>query len=453
MLINQSFKPILLILVSGFFCWQQPSTMLAAKKAQKQTVLKEYVVVTADKNSVLERLNLLFDKLKLFANYPKNLKELQEQTNVLEDSLRKKLTEMKDSSYIISGVRDEVANARNEIPTQETNVKAKQIFDKIVDFWNSANGEMEKIEKASKEFSNLNDQIKLKINEIEKILEEGNAEINDIKDELEKIAKIEEEIAGKNERDISEQISNLFDSKASSQSVNSEGKTPEKAHEKSPKNESLDEPAPKVLSFWQSIDVLGKILLNFISIAWNGAKDLFVRLFVVKTDNQEIQATLSSDQKAKTDLSASTKSIEKLNASEALEQNSTTPAQDKEAIKYKEGLISSLVLLKNAVFGIVNNGYQYLKKLYSSMQSKKQADEVIEQQSIPQDKTAPAEQKPQEAKVEQKIADQPKPKESTEKPGQAVVLNDKKIEQPKTFKLKLGSSTENPDKPKAEPAK
>lgn len=444
---------IFLIFASTFLCNILNFSVQAAKKSKTATVVKEYVVVSAEKNSILERLNLLFDKLKLFANYPKNLKELQEKTNTLEDSLRKKLSEIKDSSYIISSVHDEVWNARNDIPIQETNEKAKKIFDKIVEFWNSANGEVEKINKAGQEFETIISEIKAKIDEIGKVLEEGNSEINNIKEELEKIAKIEEEIAGKNERDISEQISLLIDKKGE------ETKQPSvenQAYQKAEVSNNLDSQnaQPKVdskndftktLTLTQSLEVVWRIFINFVGVAWNGAKDLFVRLFVVQTTSAEPEKPVTTEPEAKPLQLSIKKPVDPKNENkpEVPQAQNLTPTQ--EEAQYKDGMINSMYQLKNAIFGFASNGFLYLKKIYSNMRSEKQSA-VVDQLPKNDDYTkTPAEEneKPDLPKepVEQK-ANEPKNAELKAEPQTTPVMAEPKLdpkkEKPKGFKLKLG---------------
>lgn len=430
---NRFFLIFLSVFLSNYLIF----SVFAAKKSKSEPAVKEYVVVSTEKNSILERLNLLFDKLKLFANYPKNLKELQEKTNSLEDSLRKKLAEIKDSSYIISGVHDEVSNARNDIPIQETNEKAKKLFDKIVEFWNSANGEMEKITKSGQEFETIVSEIKAKMDEIGKVLEEGNTEINNIKNELEKIAKIEEEIAGKNEREISEQISLLIDKKNSKNKVSSESSDAmptSKNQVTEPKVDYSQNDTIKTLSFWQSLEVVWKIFVNFAGVAWNGVKDLFVRLFVVQTETKQPENTLipNSDQKS-ADVKETTSAQPSTKNSE--DQPKLPVPQSQEEAQYKEGMVSSLYQLKNAVISLANNGFLYLKKIYSNMRAEKQPEDAeIQPKNAEQ---SPISSEPSK-KLEEKKTDEPKPDLKTAPDPTMEPKIDEKKEKPKSIKLKLG---------------
>lgn len=340
------FSGLVFMGLAGFWSADAKRPLRRAEPA-----VKEYVVVSAGKDSVAERLGVLYDKLKLFSNYPKKLKDLQAETDKLEDSLRQNIAKMKDAHYVISRVRTETATMRNDIPTQEDNAKAKEVFDKVVEYWNSAEGEIEKIAELGHDFDKVSSQINSKVDEIGKVLEDGGQEIKNIKDELDKIAAMEEELAGADERGIAKQIAGFTDKMDSPQVPRTERKSykpvassgesevkslvfSEHGGRKSVRQETSASPA--VLTVTESLSVVWRLFVRFVTVAFNGAKDLFVRLFVVDTATDE---------------------------SKAKKESSGSNLQGAE--QYKQAAIKSLVGLKDSIVGIAQNSYSYVKELYA----------------------------------------------------------------------------------------
>jgi hypothetical protein len=353
---------------------------LTAKRALRRDAaapaVKEYVVVASEKDSVIAKLGELFDRLKLFADQPKGLKDLQDQTNQLEDSLRKNIAQIKDCHYVISRIKTETAKMKNDIPTQQNNLKAKEVFDKIVDYWNNAEGELEKISNFAKDFDSISDQITAKTKEIAKVLESGDQEINAIKDELDKIASIQEQFAGKEERGLSRKINQTFGAKkVNASNPQTKDQTPpakEKislvpSSQNPPTSKKIeDQPPTATLSATESLNVLASIIIRFVKVAYVGAKDIFTRLFLAESTVSP-KVDIAAEKAASGPDKTTATTPDSINPDKTAPGKPPTGSTPPSAQQYKQAAIESLTSLKNAVIGLAANGLAYLKELYSKV--------------------------------------------------------------------------------------
>lgn len=355
---------------------------LNAKRTLRQqstndSKIKEYVILAAEPNSVVTKLGELFDRLKVFANQPKNLKELQEQADKLEDSLRKNVAQIKDCHYVIARIKTETAKLKNEIPTQQNNQKAKEVFDKIVDFWNNAEGELEKISNYSKDFDKITEEINSKNQAINKALEVGNQEIEAIKAELNKIAAIEEELAGRQEHELTNKINKNFGTKKLTypEELMLPATTTEQASTSAATAHAVDAGtvADKIttLSFLESLNVLGVIAVNFVKIAYIGAKDIFTRLFLTEST---IKLETPTAVVANPPNNAQT-------ASPAISPTKETTTANTE--QYQQGFTEALAGLKTSLISIFYNGTAYLGQKYTEMMATAQIPQNTIEEKAP----------------------------------------------------------------------
>lgn len=409
---NNSVLTLAYALILNINATQLNAKQVLHKQSTNDSKIKEYVIVATEPNTVITKLGELFDRLKVFANQPKNLKDLQEQADKLEDSLRKNVAQIKDCHYVIARIKTETAKLKNEIPTQQNNQKAKEVFDKIVDFWNNAEGELEKISNYSKNFDKITEDINAKNQEINKVLETGNQEIEAIKAELNKIAAIEEELARRQEHELTDKINKNFSIKKSNnpEESMSPATTTEQASTSAATTQTVDTEriADKIttLSFFDSLNVLGVIAVNFVKIAYVGAKDIFTRLFLTESTIKLDSPTTAVANPPSNALAVSTAT------------SPTKEATAANAEQYQQDFTEALAGLKTSLISIFYNGTAYLGQKYTEMMATTQkSQDVIEEKSTAAATTAvekPEEQKPDELEIKAAAA---KTESTTKAPG------------------------------------
>ena len=390
-------------------------TLMANSADSSKDKIKEFVVLTDTKESIVARLQKLYDRLKLFASSPKELKVLQEETDKLEEALSENVAKIKDINVVISKTKFEIAKLRNEIPSKRTNQDAQKVLDKIIELFNDADKEMSKVTTLSQSFQNTNNQIREKISKINVSVESGNQEINAIKEELEKIAALQEEAAGRTEREIVDVIdakvnakkqqatSTIMGDASTSQptvatvitaggavtSSNAITAADTALAEKMPANNPDDLVVAKqaTLTVLDSLLVLGKITFKFISVAVMGAKDLFVRLFassstvvtpVTPALESSTAATATPASATATATPATPTSVPGSPAAQPVAGNASAvaptqstasqtdqPAENSTA-SYFATATTALVSLGKATIGLIGNAVKYIQQSYAS---------------------------------------------------------------------------------------